>query len=101
MERQIDVFAAAREGKVEVLKRLLQQNPSILDEIRLTSLTESLLHAATKSGQLNFAVELLKVFVDDGDVAGEVDKEGFRAAPRAKTTGVLSIMLLPRGELRS
>lgn len=89
MERQIEVFAAAREGKVEVLNRLLQQNPSILDEIRLTSLTESLLHAATKSGQLNFVVELLKV---DGDVGGEVDKEGFRALDIAVIMGKVEIV---------
>lgn len=88
MDRKM-LFEAARVGNVEVLKNLLQQNPSILDDIKLTSLTESLLHAATKSGQLNFVRELLKI---DVDIAGEVDGEGFRALDIAVIMGKVAIV---------
>ncbi|KAK4414303.1 hypothetical protein Salat_2843300 [Sesamum alatum] len=67
---------AARHGNLDVLENLLRENPSVLADIRLTSLAESLLHVATKSGQLSFVHELMKL---DPGIAAELNKDGFRA----------------------
>ncbi|KAL0425437.1 UNVERIFIED_CONTAM: hypothetical protein Sradi_1078500 [Sesamum radiatum] len=67
---------AARNGNLNVLENLLRDNPSVLADFRLTSLAESLLHVATKSGQLSFVHELMKI---DPGIAAELNKDGFRA----------------------
>ncbi|KAK4410907.1 hypothetical protein Sango_0163700 [Sesamum angolense] len=61
---------------LDVLENLLRDNPSVLANFRLTSLAESLLHVATKSGQLSFAHELMKI---DPGIAADLNKDGFRA----------------------
>ncbi|KAL8542635.1 hypothetical protein ACS0TY_003498 [Phlomoides rotata] len=74
---RIMVFEAAHEGKLDVLHTLVQENPSILADIRLTSLPEWVLHVATKSGQLNFVKELLKMDPQP-NIARNMNKDGFR-----------------------
>ncbi|KAL2460948.1 Ankyrin repeat family protein [Abeliophyllum distichum] len=80
---------AARAGNLEVLENFLEENPSILADLRLISPTESLLHVATKAGQLNFVLQLLKL---DPEIAGELNKDGFRPLDIAVIMGNLSIV---------
>lgn len=85
------LFEAAREGKLEILHTLVQQNPSILTDIRLTSLAESILHVATKSGQLNFVNELMKMDPLH-DIARDMNRDGFRPLDVAVIMGNLPIV---------
>ncbi|KAL2478035.1 Ankyrin repeat family protein [Forsythia ovata] len=80
---------AARAGNLEVLENFLEENPSILVDLRLISPTESLLHVATKAGKLDFVLELLKL---DPEIAGELNKDGFRPLEIAVIMGNLSIV---------
>ncbi|KAL2234333.1 UNVERIFIED_CONTAM: Protein ACCELERATED CELL DEATH 6 [Sesamum indicum] len=80
---------AARDGKLDVLENLLRENPSALADFRLTSLAESLLHVATKSGQLSFVHELMRI---DPGIAPELNKNGFRALDIAVIMGNLEMV---------
>ncbi|KAH6763711.1 hypothetical protein C2S51_014960 [Perilla frutescens var. frutescens] len=66
---------AARHGKLDILENMVKENPAVLADFKLKSLGESLLHHATKCRQASFVHELMKI---DPDVAGEMDKDGFR-----------------------
>ncbi|KAH6767524.1 hypothetical protein C2S52_018507 [Perilla frutescens var. hirtella] len=93
------LFEAAREGKVEVLERLLQENPSILADSRLVSPSESLLHAATKFGQFDFVHELMKL---DPQIARDMNQYGFRPLDIASIMGktaIVKAMLSSNGDL--
>ncbi|CAI9786895.1 unnamed protein product [Fraxinus pennsylvanica] len=93
------LFDAARAGNVEVLVKFLDENPSILDDLRLISPSESLLHVATKARRLNFVHEVLKL---DPEIAGELNNDGFRPLDIAVIMGALSIvkeLLRANGEL--
>lgn len=85
------LFEAAREGKLDVLQNLVQENPSILADVRLTSLTESVLHVATKWGHLNFVKELMKMDPQN-DVARDMNRDGFRPLDIAVIMGNLAIV---------
>ncbi|KAK6162697.1 hypothetical protein DH2020_002538 [Rehmannia glutinosa] len=80
---------AARQGKIDVLDNLLKENPSFLANYKLISLSESLLHVATKSGQLKFVHELMKL---DPDIAREMNKDGFRPLDVAVIMGKIGIV---------
>ncbi|KAK6162706.1 hypothetical protein DH2020_002547 [Rehmannia glutinosa] len=80
---------AARQGKIDVLDNLLKENPSILAYYKHISLSESLLHVATISGQLNFVGELMKI---DPDIAREMNKDGFRPLDIAVIMGKIGIV---------
>ncbi|KAK4410908.1 Ankyrin repeat-containing protein BDA1 [Sesamum angolense] len=80
---------AARDGKLDVLENLLRENPSVLADFRLASLAESLLHVATKSGQLSFVHELMKI---DPGIATELNKDGYRALDIAVILGNLEMV---------
>ncbi|CAI9770371.1 unnamed protein product [Fraxinus pennsylvanica] len=84
-----NMLDAARTGNLEVLKFFLEENPSILADLRLMSPTESLLHVATKAGQLNFVHELMKL---DPEIAEELNKDGFRPLDIAVIMGNLLIV---------
>ncbi|CAA2983204.1 ankyrin repeat-containing BDA1-like isoform X1 [Olea europaea subsp. europaea] len=84
-----NMLDAARTGNLEVLKFFLEENPSILADLRLISPTESLLHVATKAGQLNFVHELMEL---DPEIAEELNKDGFRPLDIAVIMGNLSIV---------
>ncbi|KAH6806751.1 hypothetical protein C2S51_031582 [Perilla frutescens var. frutescens] len=80
---------AARHGKLDILEKLVKENPAVLADFKLKSLGESLLHQATKCRQPSFVRELMKI---DPDVAGEVDKDGFRPLDIAVIMGDLVIV---------
>ncbi|KAL6507637.1 hypothetical protein OROGR_023832 [Orobanche gracilis] len=85
----MELFEAARQGKVDVLAMLLQEYPSLLADIRLTSLVESVLHVATKSGQLDFARDIMKI---DPDIARDINRDGYRVLDIAVIMGNLAIV---------
>ncbi|KAH6756832.1 hypothetical protein C2S52_023565, partial [Perilla frutescens var. hirtella] len=80
---------AARHGKLDILENMVKGNPAILADFKLKSLGESLLHQATKCRQPSFVRELMKI---DPDVAGDIDKDGFRPLDVAVIMGDLMIV---------
>lgn len=89
MSSYISLQQAARNGRIDLLANLLIESPSILADFRLTSLEESILHVATKSGQLNFVHELMKI---DPNLATEPNKDGFRPLDVAVIMGHFGIV---------
>ncbi|KAL3815019.1 hypothetical protein ACJIZ3_016508 [Penstemon smallii] len=83
------LFEAAKNGRRDFLERLVKENPTILADLRLTFLEESLLHVATKLGQLGFVHELLEI---DPDIATELNKDGFRPLDIAVIIGNLEMV---------
>ncbi|XP_059654281.1 ankyrin repeat-containing protein BDA1-like [Cornus florida] len=84
-----NLFEAAYTGNVELLHKLLQEKPLILVDVALTSPPESLLHVATKAGQLCFVCELIK---HNPELARELSKDGFMPMDIASTVGNVEIV---------
>ncbi|KAH6787264.1 hypothetical protein C2S52_006816 [Perilla frutescens var. hirtella] len=80
---------AARHGKLDILENMVKENPAVLANFKLKSLGESLLHQAIKCRQPSFVRELMKI---DPDVAGDIDKDGFRPLDIAVIMGDLMIV---------
>ncbi|KAL3537093.1 hypothetical protein ACH5RR_000459 [Cinchona calisaya] len=90
MESKKSIHDAAREGDILVLNKLLQENPSLLDDIAFgSSPAVSAIHVATKAGQLNFVHELMK---HNNKLARELDKDGFRPLDIAAIMGNVAMM---------
>ncbi|XP_059651005.1 ankyrin repeat-containing protein BDA1-like isoform X2 [Cornus florida] len=84
------LFEAAYTGNVELLHKLLQEKPLILIDVALTSPLESLLHVATKAGQLDFVRELIK---RNPELAKESSKEGLMPLDIASMAGNVEIVI--------
>nr|XP_027108952.1 ankyrin repeat-containing protein BDA1-like [Coffea arabica] len=84
MESKKSVIDAAREGDTEILNKLLQENPSLLDDVAFGNPPESVLHVAIKGGHVRFVIELMK---HNKKLAREFDRGGFRPLDVAAIMG--------------
>ncbi|XP_059651003.1 ankyrin repeat-containing protein ITN1-like [Cornus florida] len=83
------LFEAAYTGNVELLRKSLQEKPLILIDVALTCPPESLLHVATKAGQLDFVRELIK---HNPELARESSEDGFMPMDIASMAGNVEIV---------
>ncbi|XP_057495417.1 ankyrin repeat-containing protein BDA1-like [Actinidia eriantha] len=83
-----ELVKAAQTGNIEVLHKMLQENPLMLAEATLSS-PEPILLVATKARQLNFVRELIK---HDPDAPRELSNDGFRAMDVASGIGDVEIV---------
>ncbi|CDP09408.1 unnamed protein product [Coffea canephora] len=84
MESTKLVIEASREGDTEILNKLLQENPSLLDDVAFGNPPESVLHVAIKGGHVRFVIELMK---NNKKLAREFDRGGFRPLDIAAIMG--------------
>ncbi|XP_027102830.1 uncharacterized protein [Coffea arabica] len=84
MESTKLVIEASREGDTEILNKLLQENPSLLDDVAFGNPPESVLHVAIKGGHVRFVIELMK---HNKKLAREFDRGGFRPLDIAAIMG--------------
>lgn len=89
MESRKSIIDAAREGDIETLNKLLQENPFLLDDIAFGSAPESVLHVATKAGHVNFVHELMK---HNNMLGRELNKGGYRPLDIAAIMGNVAIV---------
>ncbi|XP_051116837.1 ankyrin repeat-containing protein At5g02620-like [Andrographis paniculata] len=83
------LFDAARRGQVDTLIELSNQNRTILADSKIISPSESLLHIAVKSGQLDFVRTLMSI---DPGMAHETNDDGYRALDVAAILGDVEIV---------
>ena len=83
-----ELVKAAQTGNIEVLHKMLQENPLLLAEATISS-PEPILLVATKARKLNFVRELIK---HDPDAPRELSNDGFRAMDVASGIGDVEIV---------
>lgn len=84
MEKKRSLIDAAREGDTDMLNKMLQENPSLLDDVSYRSNSESALCVAIKAGHVRFAVELMK---HNKNLGREFGGGGFRPLDVAASMG--------------
>lgn len=87
MEKRLS--EASLQGKVELLKQILEEDPLILDKIIVSCISQTPLHTASMLGHLNFAKELLN---QKPELAAELDSNGCSPLHLAAAKGHVDIV---------
>lgn len=86
-----EILEAARRGKVEELKAILERDPIALERMQVISELENPLHVAALTEQVDFAKEILR---RKPCLGWEVNKDGLVPLHMASATGNLELVRL-------